>query len=140
MPTIDYDAFERERAAASGDPAEPLLFRFRGKDYPLPHEVPATVVLDAVRLRHQPQDRKGKKRDPFQAEAQVEQLVAIGDALFGPEAFREILASRGADGLPMGSSAIGRVVMAALGATSGGAPEETARPNRATRRAQKAST
>jgi hypothetical protein len=151
MPTIDYDAFERERAAAGGEPVDPLLFRPfpGGKEYRLPDEIPATIVLDAVRLRHAPlpapQDHKTKgaaaqAADAMAKEARTEQLVFIGDALVGPENFREILATRDPEtGMPMPAGAIGRLVMAMLGAISGGGPEET-RPNRATRRAQKAST
>lgn len=130
MPVIDYDAFQREKAArdvaaTNGDkPPEPTFFIIGGKKYQLPTEVPATVVLDVVRLR---------KGVGLQKEAQVEQMIGIGDALFGPETFREILEVN-----KLGASDIGAVVLHALGAT--GNSSEDARPNRRTRRARKDST
>lgn len=123
MPLIDFDAFQRERKAADGQTPEPILFKIGGKEYPLPSEVPAVVVLDVVRLR---------KQDGLSSETKVEQLLAIGDALFGADVFREICTTN-----RLSSSEMGQVVLTALGATSTNA--EDARPNRKTRRARKAS-
>jgi hypothetical protein len=118
---IDFDLYRKERAAKEneGPPPEPVVFRIGGKDYPLPTDPPATIVLDVIRLK----ETKGTD-----ATAPIEALASLGAAMFGEENFREILTVN-----KIGAAEMGDLIIQAFGAWPD-STEEKPSPNRATRR------
>jgi len=124
---IDFDAWRAERQAREGeDTRPPIMFRIGGKEYPLPPEPPASIVLDVVRL---------KEALGVDAEVSVESLTAIGDALFGRDNFREILQ---VNRIP--ATELGDLVIQAFNAWPDQlVATEDAVPNRKTRRGRKPS-
>lgn len=119
---IDFDAWRAERLAREGtEQPEPVYFRIGGKDYEMPHEPPAAIVLDIVRL---------KEAMGNDAEVSVEALMGIGTGIFGREAWDEMLRDN-----RLGATELGDVIIQAFQAwpdqlTS----QEDAVPNRKTRR------
>lgn len=79
---IDFDAFLKELHEKEPEAPAPTVFRIGGKDYPLPHDLPAVIALDIVRL---------KRVMDAKAEVDPSVLMEIGEGLFGRDAWREIL-------------------------------------------------
>lgn len=130
---IDFDAFRREKAAQGGTPA-PILFRVGGKEYPIPSEPPAAVALDIIRMKRTV-DQAQAEADAARAAglpaaetatktgmASLESLMGIGEAIFGLEAFAEILREN-----RIGSVELGELITKAFDAWP--ASEGDAAPN-----------
>src|SRR5688500_16514856 len=80
---IDFDAWRAERLAREGSKEQtPVKFKIGGKEYDMPPEPPASIVLDVVRL---------KEAVGEDAEVSVEALMGIGDAIFGKDEFAMML-------------------------------------------------
>lgn len=124
---IDFDAWRAERLAREGaDEREPVVFRIGGKEYPMPPEPPAAIVLDVVRL---------KEAIGEDAEVSVEALMGIGTGIFGREAWDEMLREN-----RLGATELGDLVIQAFNAWPDSiASTEGAVPNRKTRRGRKPS-
>lgn len=124
---IDFDAWRAERLTREGalEP-EPVYFRIGGKDYTMPHEPPATIVLDIVRL---------KESLGSDAEVSVEALMGIGTGIFGRDAWDEILREN-----RLGATELGDVIIQAFNAWPDQlVSQEDAVPNRKTRRGRSTS-
>lgn len=73
---IDFDAFRAEQKA------EPLELKIGGKTFTLPSALPATLVVDVIRRNTVNADE----------EFEAEELVKMGQAIFGSdEAFNTLL-------------------------------------------------
>lgn len=119
---IDFDAWRAERLARDGtEKPEPVYFRIGGKEYPMPPEPPAAIVLDIVRL---------KEALGSDAEVSVEALMGIGTGIFGAETWGSILRDNG-----LGASELGDVIIQAFHAWPDQlVSQDDAVPNRKTRR------
>lgn len=124
---VDFDAWRAERLAREGaDERPPVMFRIGGKEYPMPPEPPASIVLDVVRL---------KEAIGEDAEVSVEALMAIGDAIFGKDAFGEMLRVN-----RLHATELGDLIIQAFNAWPDQLVDtEDAVPNRKTRRGRKPS-
>lgn len=84
---IDFDAFRAEQNK------EPVILKIGGKSYNLPSDLPATVALDLIRARKEHGDNEDMPPD-F--------LASIGQAIFGPDQFTQIMVDHGVTILEMG--------------------------------------
>lgn len=119
---IDFDAYRKEREARLGE-AEAVVFRIGGRDYPLPPEPPAAIALDVIRLKADMKDAT--------ADVPLAALAKIGGAMFGDDAFREMLVENN-----VGAAEMGDLIIQAFGAWKIDVEDGEARPNRRARRAK----
>lgn len=122
---IDFDAWRTAHAPEGS--LEPVLFRVGGKDYSLPLEPPASIVLDVIRLKKAADATDGGAEN---AEVSLDALTRIGVAMFGEANWQEILIDN-----RIGAVEMGDLIIQAFRAW----PEhltqlEDAVPNRRTRR------
>lgn len=98
---IDFDAWRAERLAREGSvEPDPVYFRIGGKDYEMPHEPPAAIVLDIIRL---------KEALGNDAEVSVEALMGIGTGIFGRDQWDEMLREN-----KLGATELGDVIIQAF--------------------------
>ena len=110
---IDFDAFRSEQQK------EPVRLRIGGQVYDLPPDLPASVALDAIRLRSEGDD----------AEVSGTQVEKIAREIFGEEILAELLRKH-----RVSFTELGELIKLAFDAYN---ERSAAAPNRATRRASK---
>lgn len=85
---IDFDAFRAEQTDNKSAVAETTV-RVGGVDYPLAPSLPAIIVLDVIRLKDKfTSPKTGQIED---IEVPVEMAHNMGAAMFGEDAWKEIL-------------------------------------------------
>lgn len=82
---IDFDAFRSEQDEKQAELRQ-VSVKIGGVDYPLSPSLPAVVVLDIIRLKNDLTDE-----DAANLDVSAEMAATIGEAIFGKEAWRNIL-------------------------------------------------